>query len=57
MSHYHFLGEKKLERGMIRIEANVYAPRSELAKAFEEMEEVIRSGININEEQPTEQGK
>jgi hypothetical protein len=52
MSHYHFLGEKKLERGIVRIEASIYAPRSEMAKAFEEMAEVMRNGINLNAESP-----
>lgn len=50
-SHYHFVYEKKIPRGVIKIDINALAPRSDIAKAFEDINEWFRKDCQTQDEE------
>ena len=48
-SHYHLVYEKKIPRGVIKIDINVLAPRSEIAKAFNDINEWFSNDTRIQD--------
>ena len=50
-SHYHFVYEKKIPRGVIKIDINALAPRSDIAKAFEDINEWFRKDCRTQDEE------
>jgi hypothetical protein len=44
-SHYHMIYSKKMPHGVVKVEINLLAPRSEIATAFNEVEKILREDI------------
>lgn len=43
--HYHMIYSKKLLHGVVKVEVNLLAPRSEMAEAFAAVEEIVRRDL------------
>ena len=56
-SHYHMIYEKKIPRGVIKIDINALAPRSEIAKAFEDINEWFRNDCRTQDEETGSTGR
>ncbi len=50
-SHYHMVYEKKIPRGVIKIDINALAPRSEIAKAFEDINDWFNKDCQVQDDE------
>lgn len=43
--HYHMIYKEKMPHGSVKIEFNIYAPRSEIAAAFAAVDEILKREV------------
>ena len=43
--HYHLVYSKKLPHGVVKVEVNLLAPRSEMAAAYAAVEEIVERDL------------
>lgn len=48
-SHYHYVYEKRLNPGVIKLEANVLAPREEIGRAVDEFYSTVRERFGLEQ--------
>ena len=51
-SHYHYVLERRLNPGLIKIEANIMAPRADIAEAVEEFYEAVGEKFGLTRSAP-----
>ena len=51
-SHYHYVLERRLNPGLIKLEANILAPRTEIGAAVEEFYDMVSEKFGLTRSAP-----
>ena len=43
--HYHMIFKEKMPHGVVKVEINIYAPRSEIGAAFAAVDEILKRDV------------
>ena len=44
-SHYHLIYSEKMPHGVVKVDINIYAPRSEIGAAFAAVDEILKRDV------------